>query len=309
MNILLNKEIIHSVRQQLEISENNIGKARRLYEEGVLTEDKLQSIMLQKDNELYSLAEAEGSLRSSILSLCSLLNIRNYDSFDVKEDTSFVFNDSIPYADVITVVHSLPQIKSAKGKVNSAEYSLKIAQGDLYPTISLGTATASSFSGARQRPLLDKSGNPVVGESGIVFRNYPFINQLSDNRNSYIALTFNMPLFGIFQTNKNISLARNNIRLAQYEMENTEKNMTEQLFQVYTEVDMARKKYKAALSSVERGKIILVHARNKLSNGTLTVSDYMIEKENMLIAEAQASKAKYEYFFKICLLKFYCAIK
>ncbi|MDR1092384.1 MAG: TolC family protein, partial [Prevotella sp.] len=165
------------------------------------------------------------------------------------------------------------------------------------------------FSGARQRPLLDESGNPLIGESGVMFRNYPFINQLSDNRNSYIALTFNMPLFGLFQTGKNISLARNNLQLAQYEIENTEKKMIEQLFQVYTEIDVARKKYNAALSSVERGKIILAHAENKLVAGTLIASDYMIEKENMLIAEARASRAKYEYFFKISLLKFYYAIR
>jgi hypothetical protein len=51
--------------------------------------------------------------------------------------------------------------------------------------------------------------------------------------------------------------------------------------------------------------IVLTHTGNRLENGALTVSDYMIAKENLLIAEAQASKAKYEYWLKIVILKYY----
>jgi outer membrane protein len=139
-----------------------------------------------------------------------------------------------------------------------------------------------------------------------MYGKYPFFDQLNDNRNSYIALTLNIPVFNIFQTNKNISLAKNYIKQAQYEVENTEKKLNEHIHELYVDIETAEKKYSAAISSVERGKIVLSYADNKLANGTLTISDYIVEKENVLIAEAQASKAKYEYFFKLYLLKFYC---
>jgi outer membrane protein len=305
MNILLNKEVINSIKKQIAISEINITKAQRLYEEGVITDDKLQNIMIQRDNELFSLADSEGNLKIAIINLCSLLHLSDYDTFDVIEDASLMADDAIPLFDVIASVRFLPQTESAKIKSKSAEYSLKIARSDLYPTLSLGAAFASSFSDARQKPLMDELGNPIISGDGFLFGNYPFFNQLNDNRNSYIAFTLNMPIFNIFQTNKNISLAKNNMRQAQYEAENTEKKLIAHIHEIYAEIETAKKKYAVAVSLLERGKIVASHAENKFANGTLTVSDYIIEKENILIAEAQASKAKYEYLLKLYLLKFY----
>jgi outer membrane protein len=257
MNILLNREIITSVKRQIEISENNIRRAKRLFEEGAYTEEKMQSLLVQRDNELYSLAESEGSLKAAIISLCSILNFRDYDSFEIKEDTAFVINDAVAISDALANVGLMPQMQSAKGKVKSAEYTLKITQGGLLPTVSLNAAMASSFSDTRRRPLLDESGNPVLSETGsLLYRNYPFFNQLNDNRNSYIGLSFNMPFLAMFQTGKNIAIARNNIQTAHYEVEATEKKLRETIHSLYVEIETARKKYEAAISSVEGNKIV-----------------------------------------------------
>jgi outer membrane protein len=305
MNVLLNKEVIHSIQRQISISETNIKKAERLLEEGVITDEKLQSLLIQRDNESYSLADAEGNLRTSKINLCSLLNLSEYDSFDVADDSAFIIQDPIPAPDVIASISLLPQMEAAQLRLKSAEYALKIAQSDLYPTISLGATLASSFSDARQKPVLDESGNPLISESGIVYGNYPFFSQLNNNRNTYISLTFSLPLFSLFQTNKNISLAKNNRKQVQYELENTEKKITERIYGIYSEIETAEKKYRAALSAAERGQVTLAYADNRLANGTLTISDYIVTKENILISEAQAGKAKYEYFFKLYLLNFY----
>jgi outer membrane protein len=113
------------------------------------------------------------------------------------------------------------------------------------------------------------------------------------------------PISNFIQTRKNVALAKNNILQAQINLDVAEKNLTEHIRQIYSEVETAKKKYDAAQSSVEHTRTLLVYADNKLQNGALTTSDYIITKNNLLISEAQASKAKYEYFFKSELLKFY----
>jgi outer membrane protein len=117
-----------------------------------------------------------------------------------------------------------------------------------------------------------------------------------------------MPILGQFQTNKSIALARNNVLIARNEAADTEKRLVEHIYEIYAEIETARNKYKYSVSSAERGKTALEYSAEKLANGMITVSDYMIEKENLLIAEAQASKAKYEYWFKMYLLRFYYTI-
>jgi hypothetical protein len=67
---------------------------------------------------------------------------------------------------------------------------------------------------------------------------------------------------------------------------------------IYLTLSLHNWRIRCNRSSVERGKIILAHTGNKLVAGILIAGDYMIEKENMLIVEARASRAKYEYFLK-----------
>ena len=290
MNVLLNKEVISSIRQQIEISDSNIEKTKRLVEEGVVTNERMQNLLIQRDNEMYSLADAEGSLKNSIVGLCSLLNIKNFDSFDI-DDSFYTIVDTVPVPlyDIILSSMQLPQIESFKLKLKSAEYALKIVKGDLYPRLSFGASFAGSYSDARKKPL----------------GSYPLFDQLSNHRYQVVSLTLNVPILSVFQTKKNILLAQNNITLAQYDLFTAKKTLNERVYQVYTEVEVANKKYQAAIASVEHAKELLLYADNKIANGTLTISDYVVTKGNLLISEAQASKAKYEYFFKLKLLKFY----
>jgi outer membrane protein len=298
MNVLLNKEVIKSIKQQIEISDVNITKARKLLDEGISTDERLQNLLVQRDNEQYSLTEAEGNLKKSIIALCSFLNRNDFDLFDVEDNVPSVTNDSVSLEEIIVSAKSLPQIESVKLRLKSAEYSLKIATSDLYPTLSLGTSLASSFSDNRKKYIPDADGN-------MQYASYPFFNQLNDNRNGVISLNLNIPVFSLFQTKKNISLAKNSITQAQYEIQNAEKKLTEYIHEIYADVATARQKYLIAISSVEHSKTLLLYADNKLANGVLTISDYVVSKGNLLMSEIQAIKAKYEYLFKLKLLKFY----
>ncbi|MDR2131346.1 MAG: TolC family protein [Odoribacteraceae bacterium] len=298
MNVLLNKEVIKSIKQQIEISDVNITKARQLLDEGISTDERLQNLLVQRDNEQYSLTEAEGNLKKSIIALCSFLNRNDFDLFDVEDDVPSATNDSVSLEKIIVSAKSLPQIESVKLRLKAAEYSLKIAASDLYPTLSLGTSLASSFSDNRKKYIPDADGN-------MQYASYPFFNQLNDNRNGVISLNLNIPIFSLFQTKKNISLAKNSITQAQYEIQNAEKKLTEYIHEIYADVATARQKYLIAISSVEHSKTLLLYADNKLANGVLTISDYVVSKGNLLMSEIQAIKAKYEYLFKLKLLKFY----
>jgi outer membrane protein len=305
MNILLNREIINSIKKQISISNNNIEKAERLLAEGMITDEQLQNLLIQRDNEEYSLADAEGNYTNSIIGLCSLLHLKNYDTFDVEDDFSFGSDEMIPLEDLLETVLNLPQIEAARTRLKSAEYSLGIAKSDLYPVLSFGAFIGSSWLDTRKKASPDENGNPVMIGNEILYGNYPFFNQLNNHRNGYIGITLSYPLFNIFHTRKNISLSKENRMKARYDLQIAQKNLTERIYQIYNEVEVAERKYYTALSAVEHGEKVLSYAANKLTYGTLTPSDYIITKNNLLISVTQASRAKYEFFFKRELLKFY----
>jgi outer membrane protein len=291
MNILLNKEIVNSIQRQIAISNSHIEKAERLLAEGMITDEQLQNLLIQRNNEEYSLADAEGNYTNSIIDLCSLLNLKNYETFDVDDDFSFRADEMIPMEDLLESVLNLPQVGAAQARLKSAEYNLGIAKSDLYPALSFSVYIGSSYIDTRKKAALDE--------------NYPFFNQLNNHRNGYIAITLSYPLFNIFQTRKNISLSKENRMKALYDLQITQKNLTEHIHQIYNEVKVAKRKYYASLSAVEHGEKALSFASNKLTYGTLTPSDYIVTKNNLLISETQVSRAKYEFLFKRELLKFY----
>jgi outer membrane protein len=305
MNILLNKEIINSIQKQISISNSHIEKAERLLAEGMITDEQLQNLLIQRDNEDYSLAEAEGNYKNSIIGLCGLLNLKNYDTFDVDDSFSFGSDEMIPLADILESVLNLPQIEAAKTRLKSAEYNLSIAKSDLYPVLSFGAHIGSSYIDTRKKAALDGNGNPVMNRNEVQYENYYFFHQLNNHRNGYMAITLSYPLFNIFQTRKNISLSKESRIKARYDLQIAKKNLTDHIRQIYNEVEVARRKYYTALSAVEHGEKVLSFTTNKLTHGTLTPSDYIVTKNNLLISVTQASRAKYEFFFKRELLKFY----
>jgi outer membrane protein len=157
--------------------------------------------------------------------------------------------------------------------------------------------------------LFDENGNPAMINNQILYEIYPLKDQLKNHRFGIVSVSLSYPISNFFQTRKNIALAKNSIIQSQINSEIMEKNLIERISLIYSEIEVAKKKYDAALSSVKHTRNLLIYADNKLQNGALTNSDYIIVKNNLLISEAQVSKAKYEYFFKSELLKFYLTQK
>jgi outer membrane protein len=304
-NILLNKEVMASVENQINISNASIAKMRRLVEEGAAPDEQLQNLLMQQQNEIYSLTESRGMLQASIVDLCSLLNVDNTDGFDVKQDDDIGMYLENSIESIINSAMTLPQIKAVNQKLLSAEYAIKIAKSDLYPSLSFNSSYSSSYSSAGRQVAFDGNGTPIIVDGAIAYKNYPFINQIHDNRTAIFGFNLSIPILSAFHVKKNIQLSRNNIKQLQYEVQNVEKNIKDEVRKLYIDVQTAKEKYGTSMAAVEHGTKIVSYAENKLNNGLTTITDYIIAKNNILISEAQLSRAKYEYLLKLKILKFY----
>ena len=300
-------KVIASIKNQIRSSDTNIEKTSRLVEEGAIAEENLQNLQMQQQNEYFSLSDSHGVLKSAIIDLCSLLYIDQYDDFDVSD----IINDNPEsimlnsLSDIIASAETLPQINSARQKIKSAEYAVKIAKGELYPTISFNSSYLSSYSDARKKISLDQNGNPIINNGIPIYKEYPFVNQLHDNRTSVIGLSISIPIFSSLYRRNNIKLSKINLQQQHYILQNTKNALKKEITKTYSDVNTAKEKYEYSLETVRHAKEVVAHTESKLDNGIITIADYVIAKNNILMAEAQACKAKYEYLLKLKLLKFY----
>lgn len=319
VTILLNKELIASAQKQVEVSEINIEKAEQLHKAGNFTEEKLQNLLAQKDQELYALVSAEGTLQTAKIEMCNLLNLTNYDTFDVEDIDIELFSENVntqkytlesSSKDKITyleeVVSRMPEIKSATAKITSSEFAEKLTKSALYPTLSLSASYGTSFNSSSKIPMLDGNGNYIFLPGNTVAQtDYSIGDQLRNNQMGYVGLSLNIPITSYFQVRKNVKMSKYRIEQLKNDLENNRKDLTEKLLKLTIELGVAKNKYETSESVVKHTETILFHINQKFSNGIVAISDYNIAKENLLIAQARMSAAKFEYLLKKKLLEYY----
>ncbi|GIZ15981.1 TolC family protein [Capnocytophaga catalasegens] len=306
VTILLNKELIASAQKQLEVSDINIEKAQQMYQVGNLTEEKLQNMLAQRDDELYAISSAQGNLLIAKIDMCNLLHITDYETFDVENIEPDLLSENLNDQSISQIVDRLPEIASAISKITAMEFSAKQTRSALYPTLSLNASYGSSFNSSSRVPLLDNNGNYIyLPGNNIAQTDYSISDQLRNNQMGYIGLSLNIPLTNVFQIRKNLKINQYQTEQAKNELEQNKKNLNEKIRKLIVEIDVAKKKYQTAESQVQRTETILFHINQKFNSGTLTISDYNIAKENLLIAQARVSSAKFEYLLKKKLLEFY----
>ncbi len=305
-NILLNKEIIKSIKAQLNISNADIEKMRRLVKEGRAADEHLQNLLMQQQNEVYSFSEAKASLQKAIIALCSILNIQAYEEFEQIECNSGLEEEfPLTLEEIISSAMTLPQIEVINRNISSNLYEIKIAKADLYPTLSFSSSYSSSYSSARRQPLLNNQGQTIIENGSILYSSYPFCSQIDDNRTGFIGLNLSIPILSSFNRRSNIKLSQINNKRLEYELNNTKKTIIEEIQKVYVDVELSKKKYLSALAAANHGKKIIEYSKNKFENGLVTMTDYIIAKNNVLVHETLVSRAKYEYLLMQKILKYY----
>lgn len=305
MSILLNKELLLSAQKQIDVSLINIEKATNQYKAGILTEDKLQNLLMQKDQEEYALVSAKGMLKNAIVEMCNLLNLNQIDSFDVVDIEFDDLQDEIDGGKIDSAVENMPEIEKAALKIQSEQVNINVLKSSMYPSLSINASYGSSFNTSKKVPLLDSNGNYVLYGNSVVQKDYPIGKQIVNNQMGYVGLSLNIPITTFFQSKKNVEISKARVDMAKNELENNKIQQSNRLRKLEIEIETAKEKYKTAQMSVEKNEKILFHINKKFENGVVTISDYNLAKENLLISQARVSSSKYEYLMKKKIMDFY----
>jgi len=128
--------------------------------------------------------QAENALDISYLTLTQMLDLDSIGDFMI-EIPEFGDVASEPVMLSVEEVYNvglsiLPRIRSAELQVESAEQGLSVAKGMRSPSLTLNGGYGTSYSDFRQLLIgVDDELNPI-------WEDYPFWNQITDNRNAYL---------------------------------------------------------------------------------------------------------------------------
>jgi len=296
LQILYQQELVEVEKRQVELSEMQLSRTKVLVEAGSLPEGNLYEVEALLASDELQLVNAQNQLTLSYLNLTQLLELKSTEGFYIEkpvmpEVDSVMLMTENPVQIFMTAEEIMPQIQSARFKLQSSELGLKIARGGLQPRLSLG---ANYNSGAQYR-ILDNYD----------FTGDPFFTQIKDNSSKSVGLSLSIPIFNGLSARNRVSTARIGLMNSQLALESERNALYKNIQQAYTDAVAAEKKLQASMKSKVASEESFRYTESKFNLGLVTAFDYTTAKNKLAQAENDLLQAKYELIFKIKILEFY----
>ena len=303
LQILLNNELVTTTGNQLQITNQQIDRTKKMFDAGSVAKGSLLQIEAQAASEELQLINLKNQLDISYLNLTQMLELQSPEGFkvlipEISIDTNIAITGSVN--DIFTQAQGLrPEIKSAELNLTASELDLKIARGGRSPRLSMNHSVGTMYSNIRQKIIgIDPESGPVYGE-------YPFSEQFNDNMNYGVGFSLTLPILNGWQVNTNISNSRLNIENSRYTLENEKKQLYKNIQQSYADAVAALKKYSASMKALTSMEESFRYTEQKFNVGMVTPVDYNAAKTQLLNTQSDMAQAKYEFIFKTKVLDFY----
>jgi len=310
---------------QKELSKTQADRTKKLYLAGSVAQGTYLEMESQLASDEMQLISAQNTLDLAKLNLVQLLDLGLNDSIEIEKpvlpepDTLFpALNPQQIYEDA---KRNLPNIKSVEYKMLAAKKGLDVARGYRSPRISLGGSYATGYSSQRKsitdvsldNPYVsgfavDGSGNQYPVYSYNMKYNYQttdFNQQLKDNISKSLTINLTIPIFNNWQANYAVSSAKINALNSQYQYEIADKQLVKEIRQAYNDAMAAFKKYIAAKKAEKASSESFKYTEQRFNVGLANTYDFNLSKNNLLRAQSEVIKSKYEYTFKLKILDFY----
>ena len=290
VQILYDMEMADVAHRQIEIDSAQVARLQAFVNNGKAAEAELSQQKATLASSRLTATQADNNTRLAILALTQLLELPSPDGFSiVRPDLSGIsglsgLTPDLIYAEALGVK---PEILSQQLKLKGMEHSIKIAQADNYPTLSLSGGLGTNY----------------YTTSG--FKSDSFGKQLKNNFSQYIGVNLNVPIFNRFQTRNHIRSARINQENQQLQLDNTKKTLYKEIQQVYYNALNAQTKEKSSEEAVQSSKDAFELMQAKYENGKATITEFNESKNNYLKSESDLVQARYENLYQQALLEFY----
>ncbi len=302
LRILSNKEALKVSRAQYAVTEQDLKRIKELVNSGVVAKGELLDIEATAAGQEQQIVNGESLVLISKINLAQLLQISDYDNFDII-DESF----EIPPSDILSnspktifakALEFRSDIKLSKANVELAEKDLQIAKGALYPTLNT-FFNYNTFYTDQFRIGLDPITNLPFS-----FRD-DFQTQLYSNDGISYGFQLNVPVFNGFSVKNNIKRSEISVNRSELQFELDKLALEATVQQSYVDVITFSKAYEAAEKTLEARRLAFQYSKERFEVGLLNSFDFSQAQARVDNAEANVIRTKYDYIFRLKILEFY----
>jgi outer membrane protein len=293
LQVLSNKEALKVSKAQYAFTEQDLKRTKELVESGVSPRGDLLEIEATAANQEQQIVNNEGLVLISRINLAQLLQITDYENFDIAEE-SF----DIPISDILSnsakvifdkALTFRNDIKFSESNVDIAEKDLQIAKGAIYPTLTGFFNYNTRYS----------DQNNAIGN---------FFEQLYIFDGISYGAQLNVPIFNGWSTRNNIRRAKINVDISKVQLDQQKLQLESEIQQAYVNVSTFLKSYEAAEKTLEARTLAYEYARERFDVGLMNAFNFSQAQSRLDDAAANVIRTKYDYIFRLKILEFFYGI-
>ena len=328
LNVLLNREQLENNKFQLQTSQEQLDRTKKLVEAGSLPISNQLDLESQVASNEVNVVNAENALNLALLALKQSMQMPADENLTIEApsiEVSDVLMISQSPGEIYNIaLNNQPQIKSADLGIESSDVGIKIAKGAFYPSLFLNGSLSTNYSDrarqflgtqavtvpSQQIGTVETSGGrvfslPSTREISVFSEDYSLGDQFNDNLGQSISLSLNIPIFSRMSNSAGLQRAQINRQRAEITALNTRNQLRQNIETAYTNALASFKSYEATQKRVAALQESFRATEQQYSVGAANFVDYQVASNNLFAARADLVRTKYEYIFRTKILDFY----
>ena len=328
LQVLFNKENLKVQKEQLRINEKQYVRSEELVKVGSIPRGDLLDVKATLALNNQNVITAENSLLISKLSLSHLLQLKDFENFDVVDDTDVKDENNImaqtPSAIYEKAFEGRTELKIARTNLEIAEKNVAIAKGAFQPTLqgfySFNSRVAYSD---RVTGVIPNTSNPtsIVGfvegtNQNVLSPNFtrvlgnpaPFFDQFNTNKGQSFGMQLSVPIFNGFSARNNVERSKVSLERSKIAVEQQNLDLQRNVYTAFADAKGALNAYESSVAALEARQGAYNYATEKYSVGLMNSFDFNQSQTLLTNAQSEVLRTKYDYIFKIKILEFYFGI-
>jgi len=300
LQILFQKELLKVATEQVEISEMQMDRVKKLFEVGQVPNSDYLDIKAQVANDELTKVQADNNLILSYVDLVQLMQlpIEIQQKFDIEipnldsySDFELIVTPEEVYGAALGI---MPEVKRDQETIRRSELSMLTVKGNYYPSLIFSAGVGSGYSGLNSIDPTDP--NSPIKTWG---------DQFNDNLNYRTALSIRVPIYNGLEVRTSTQKAKIAISEANFNLAETKNNLEQSIQKAYYDALAAKQKYFASEIAVDALVESFAYSQLKFEEGVINQVEYNQVKTNLTKAQSDLVQAKYDYIFRLKILDFY----
>jgi len=324
MQVLSNADQLEQTKNQLTVSDKQVERLEILNKEGAIRPANLAELKGQYAGDQLSIIAAQNSLETAKINLCRLMNVPynkdlTLEKIDPESFAAKYEND--PVSIYQTALKQLALIKAVDLRQQSANKAVKVARGQLFPTLSFGANASTRYvSGATQSQYINTVYAPTSDTVIVNNVKYPVLrfqdnftrpttlsyrSQLSNNVNTSYGFSLNIPIFNSLTQRTRVKQAQINLKIAELSAKTTRTQLSRDIDEAYINMNSTAERYKVLQEQASAYNESFRSAEILFQQGVYNSFEYLTAKNNFDMVSINLIIAKYDYVLRTKILDYY----